>query len=274
MLLRGDEVLAITISDTEGDFVFPNVTLGDYMVQVHAPAGLHPIGTLPALTDDGELPTLADEDDPGGTSETQPDAGPDTGPDAGQDVATTIDPALDALDGTVDGVFSGVVEPSPGQTGAVPDPVDPANEESPETTIAPTAPLPADDPPFEVVEVTVAPDWAGPDAARALQRFGLWAPRSIGHLVWEDADDDGAFDTGEQPIPGVGVRLMEGDRVVARTVSAIDGTYRFVDLPDGTYRVVVDVPDSWRTSSVAWDDPSVREPRHRSRSGATRHRAR
>ena len=169
------------------------------------------------------------------------------------------------MDGVVDGVFNGVIQPSAGnaaptssQSTTPIDPDDPDNPVGgPQLGVDPTAALPADDPPFEVVQVSVAPDSAGTDAARALQRFGLWAPRSIGHMVWEDADDDGAIDPGEQGIPGIEVRLLEGDRVVGRTLPAVDGTYRFVDLPDGTYRVSVDMPSTWRTSSIGWDDPSA-----------------
>ena len=253
VLLRGDEVLAITSTDAEGDFVFPNLTLGEYTVQIHAPPGLRPIDALPPLTDEGEL--IGD-----------PQAAPDpstAGSEPGTDAATvtTLDPALDALDGTIDGVFNGVIEGSaantaPAETTTTNDPDDPSVDE-PELTVQPTAAAPADDPAFEVVEVSVAPDWAGADAGRALQRFGLWAPRSIGHMVWEDADDDGAIDAGEAGIPGIEVRLLEGDRVVARTLSAVDGTYRFVDLPEGTYRISVDLPATWRTSSIGWDDPTA-----------------
>ena len=165
-----------------------------------------------------------------------------------------VDDTLDALDGTVDGVFNGVVQGADGDPALLAP--DDTRSELAATEIAPTAPAPSADTAVEVVPVTVAPDWAGSAADQALQRFGMWAPRSIGHLVWEDADDDGTFDPGEVGIPGIEVRLVRGAEVVATTVSAADGTYRFNDLPDGTYRVVIDVPPTWRTAQVGWDQPA------------------
>lgn len=265
-LVRGDEVLATTITDAAGDFLFPNLTLGEYELHIGAPAGLHSIDTLPRPDDElveapepdgaaGDVAPAADADGDG-----VPDVIDET-PDAIADDATTTgvgvtDELLDALDGTVDGVFNGIVQDAAGDP-ATPDAAaaerGTAALRSPE--IAPTAPGPAEDPAVEIVPVTVAPDWAGLAADRALQRFGMWAPRSIGHRVWEDADDDGSFDAGEVGIPGIEVRLVRGAEVVATTVSAADGTYRFNDLPDGTYRVVIDVPATWRTAQVGWDQP-------------------
>ncbi|MCU1360408.1 MAG: Cna domain protein, partial [Ilumatobacteraceae bacterium] len=262
VLLKGDTIVATTTSDVDGDFVFPNLILGEYSVLVYAPAGLRPVEALPPLTDDGELETAPDVTDPESTT---PDGDAVTDTAAGTGDGTEIDPALDALDGVIDGVFNGVVEQSGGQTTGATDPsaTDPGatdpNATPTEPTIADTAPVPAEDLPTEVVHVTVAPDWAGPDSGRALQRFGMWAPRSIGNSVWEDADDDGVIDAGELPIPGVQVSLLDEGRVVAHMLSAIDGTYRFVDLPDGTYRVAVDVPPTWRTSSLGWDDAAAVE---------------
>ena len=83
VLLRDDQVLAITLTDAEGDFVFPNLTLGEYTVQIHAPPGLRPIDALPPQTNEGELigeaePPLA-----------EPAAGTDPGADPGVATAST-----------------------------------------------------------------------------------------------------------------------------------------------------------------------------------------
>lgn len=63
---------------------------------------------------------------------------------------------------------------------------------------------------------------------------------SVGNRVWFDTDNDGIFDAGEQPIPGVVIELraVNGD-VITTTVTGPDGAYRFDNLLAGTYEVVV-----------------------------------
>jgi uncharacterized repeat protein (TIGR01451 family) len=66
-------------------------------------------------------------------------------------------------------------------------------------------------------------------------------PASLEGVVWLDVDGDGTYDEGESPIGGVTVTLVDLDgEVVATTVTADDGTYRFDDLFPGTYEVVID----------------------------------
>jgi hypothetical protein len=230
-LFSGDQLLAATVTDAQGDFVFPNLTIGDYTVQLDAPTGQRPIAQLPELNEDGDLP---------GEPETLPT---ETVP--AEDVPAE-DVPLETI--VLESGQTLVLQPQPTET------TEPPPEPGP-TPVPAAAPTPADDPAVETIALTIAPDWAGPDSNRTLQRFGLWVPHSIGDRVWEDADDDGMIDQGEAGVPGVPVVLLDGDRVVARTVSAADGSYRFVDLPDGTYRVGVDVPVSWRTSSLGSSDP-------------------
>jgi uncharacterized repeat protein (TIGR01451 family) len=85
--------------------------------------------------------------------------------------------------------------------------------------------------------------------------FGYTAPAGtavVGDRIWSDADGDGVQDPGEIGIGGVTVRLMapgpdglfgNGDDVItANTSTASDGTYLFVGVAPGVYRV--DVTDS------------------------------
>jgi len=82
--------------------------------------------------------------------------------------------------------------------------------------------------------------------------FGYTAPAGtavVGDRVWSDADADGIQDPGEVGIGGVTVRLLAaggdglfgtGDDVtVANTTTAADGTYLFIGVAPGIYRVLV-----------------------------------
>ena len=69
------------------------------------------------------------------------------------------------------------------------------------------------------------------------------SPRaSLGDRVWFDDDHDGRQDPGEDGVPDVTVILLDasGDEI-ARTKTAIDGSYRFGGLEPGTYTVRFDV---------------------------------
>jgi uncharacterized repeat protein (TIGR01451 family) len=66
---------------------------------------------------------------------------------------------------------------------------------------------------------------------------------SIGDFVWADTDGDGVQDAGEVGVGGVTLRLLDAlGAEVATTTTAADGSYRFGDLPIGTYTVVVTPP--------------------------------
>ncbi len=56
-------------------------------------------------------------------------------------------------------------------------------------------------------------------------------PVSIGDYVWIDADGDGQQDSGEAPVAGVEVRLLDADgNEVATTTTDANGYYAFTDL--------------------------------------------
>ena len=67
---------------------------------------------------------------------------------------------------------------------------------------------------------------------------GLFRAASLGDRVWEDLNKNGIQDVGEPGIPGVTVRLLDGtDAVVATTSTNASGIYSFTGLPAGTYKV-------------------------------------
>jgi uncharacterized repeat protein (TIGR01451 family) len=82
--------------------------------------------------------------------------------------------------------------------------------------------------------------------------FGFYAPVAVGNLVWLDADADGTWEAGEPPLAGATVELLDVDRravrdsagaIVAPQVTGVDGSYLFVNLRPGEYKVGVTPPD-------------------------------
>jgi hypothetical protein len=73
--------------------------------------------------------------------------------------------------------------------------------------------------------------------------FGLVAPAAagnltLGDLVWNDANGNGTFDTGETGINGVTVELLDSTgAVVGTTTTANGGKYTFANRTAGDYRV-------------------------------------
>lgn len=71
-------------------------------------------------------------------------------------------------------------------------------------------------------------------------------PTTIGDLVWNDYNANGVWEPGEPGLPGVTVTLLDafGAPVpgVLPTTTDADGFYSFVEVPAGTYYVVVEPP--------------------------------
>ncbi len=95
--------------------------------------------------------------------------------------------------------------------------------------------------------------------------FGLFAPASVGDLVWEDLDADGIQDLGEPGLAGATVTLVDDAGVpvaadvdgnpIAPIVTGSDGRYLFANLLPGSYAVEVVLPDGYYPSPVdAGDD--------------------
>ncbi|VAW32809.1 internalin, putative [hydrothermal vent metagenome] len=87
---------------------------------------------------------------------------------------------------------------------------------------------------------------------------------SIGDLIWNDINNDGIYDAGEElagiPVtltPPAGVDLGAGDGVAVMTVTDANGNYLFENLPAGVYTVTVD--DS-SINGVNTVDPDTANP--------------
>ena len=71
-----------------------------------------------------------------------------------------------------------------------------------------------------------------------------WAFNAISGTVYWDADTNTVFSGGDEPQPGVIIRLYDADtNLVAETVTQLDGSYTFYGLPNGDYRIEMDTPD-------------------------------
>ncbi len=73
---------------------------------------------------------------------------------------------------------------------------------------------------------------------------GLKYDNSLGNLVWEDLNQDGIQDTGEDGIENVTVKLLasNGTTEIATTNTDSDGLYSFTNLKPGDYIVQVTAP--------------------------------
>ncbi|WP_197443072.1 SdrD B-like domain-containing protein [Lignipirellula cremea] len=71
-------------------------------------------------------------------------------------------------------------------------------------------------------------------------------PAEISGYVYHDADNDGVFDSNEDPIAQVQVDLIDENGVVIATQNTLgDGSYKFDRLSLGVYRVVEHQPTGW-----------------------------
>ncbi|SIO38336.1 Cna protein B-type domain-containing protein [Singulisphaera sp. GP187] len=107
--------------------------------------------------------------------------------------------------------------------------------------------------------VTLTPPGTNPDAgpggpgtANSNVDIGLFPTLSIGNLIWNDANNDGKLDSGEQGIAGVAVSLLDANgKVVATTTTNATGNYLFTNLIPGTYQVRVDASNFANGGSLA-----------------------
>ena len=71
-------------------------------------------------------------------------------------------------------------------------------------------------------------------------------PYALGNLVWEDKNNNGIQDEGEQGIPNVTVTLIDSTGAKRTTVTNEDGQYYFSEVYNGKYTVKFDVPEGYR----------------------------
>ncbi|MGA2232258.1 MAG: SdrD B-like domain-containing protein, partial [Tepidisphaeraceae bacterium] len=83
----------------------------------------------------------------------------------------------------------------------------------------------------------------------AAQNFGEILPAAVNGFVYNDANDDGAMESGESGITGVTVALNGtddlGDTVSLNTTTASSGSYSFTNLRPGTYTVTETAPSGF-----------------------------
>ncbi|MEI8199491.1 MAG: SdrD B-like domain-containing protein [Eubacteriales bacterium] len=89
--------------------------------------------------------------------------------------------------------------------------------------------------------------------------FGYYVKSSIGDFVWQDTNANGIQDAGEPGLPGVTVSLYNNNGIeIATTTTDANGNYLFPDLLVGTYTVGVTVQPGWVISPyLAGADRSV-----------------
>ena len=80
---------------------------------------------------------------------------------------------------------------------------------------------------------------------------GIYRTACLGDWVWNDADADGLQDAGEAGISGVTLQLKKCGitNVVATATTGADGKYLFCDLVPGSYQVQVVTPAGWELTS-------------------------
>ena len=77
--------------------------------------------------------------------------------------------------------------------------------------------------------------------------FGFYK-LELGNFVWEDDNNNGKWDNGEQPVPNLPVHLYLGGVEISQTTTSASGYYTFTDLSAGAYTVSVDLPAQWFSS--------------------------
>ena len=90
---------------------------------------------------------------------------------------------------------------------------------------------------------------------------GVFMAFSLGNRVWYDTNNNGQMDSGEKPIAGVKVELLDSQgNVITSTTTDSNGYYLFPDLPAGTYYVQV---------AASNFDPGQPLEKYRNSTGAT-----
>ena len=106
--------------------------------------------------------------------------------------------------------------------------------------------------------------------------FGFTPLVSIGSIIWNDVDNNGIQNSGEGGIAGVIVTLLDGTGVpvsgVPTQTTASDGLYYFGGLPEGDYRVQIQMPGDYTPTinqSTSDNDNSENDSNIASSAGST-----
>ncbi len=82
-------------------------------------------------------------------------------------------------------------------------------------------------------------------------RISGTSTNNISGTVFDDANNNGSFDSGEQVIPNVTITLYDqNNNVVATTTTGANGTYSFNNLPAGVYTVVETNPSGYISTTL------------------------
>ncbi len=87
---------------------------------------------------------------------------------------------------------------------------------------------------------------------------------SVAGIAWNDANRNGARDSGELPLRGIPIVLRDyaSNEQLGRLVTAADGSYQFTTLLPGSYLLTKEVPPGWACSfppGGAWVFPLIEE---------------
>lgn len=91
---------------------------------------------------------------------------------------------------------------------------------------------------------------------------GVFQSAQLGGLVWNDANANGLFDSGETAYANENVTLTlldENENIVSGVspqTTAIDGTYSFSNLAPSTYIVRISIPSGFALSQQNFDNPA------------------
>jgi serine-aspartate repeat-containing protein C/D/E len=254
-LLDADgNVLATTVTDADGKYLFTDLEPGEYTTKITVPPGyvastaieqdsalLATDGASDLTLDFGLYPALVSVGD-FVWLDTDRDGIHDTGEPGLAGITVTL---LDA-DGNV---LATTVTDADGKylfTGLEP------GEYTTKITV----------PPGYVASTAIEQDSAllTTDGASDLTLdFGLYPVLvSVGDFVWLDTDRDGIHDTGELGLAGITVTLLDADgNVLATTVTDADGKYLFDGLEPGEYTTKITVPPGYVASTAIEQDSAL-----------------
>lgn len=100
-------------------------------------------------------------------------------------------------------------------------------------------------------------DGAGNNPASVPPTFTLNFHYSIAGTVWVDQDADGTKDTGEPNYTAGTINLSASDGTTTYTAATTTGNYTIIDLPAGTYTVILSIPSGYGSTTGTCNTPTT-----------------